>query len=386
MTVKGLGKICKIKSPNCILLRNIEDFESGIKLAMDISLSIYRFVIAVRGSKNGNDLLTSDGRLVSHILGIFHKIINMLENEILPCPVFDGGPPDLKKNALNERKKAKIKAKEKLSSGTNLDDYIKTRLSKKSFCIKDDHIKSLQILLIYMGIPFIQSIGEADAQCAALSLANKVDGVITEDWDALPFGTLKMLKDFSNKKQIKEINLKKLLKDLRLTHDQFIELCILLGTDYCIGIKGMTPIQIYELYSEILDLEIFIQILNKMNKNLIKNGKLPRYEFPEDFLVKAKETKEYYLKTEVIDPEKIEIKWNEPNYDKLQEFLCNEFELDRNKIKKKIDLLKYLYQEYKRKISSVRTRKNKYLKKKYKNYSPIVYKYNSPYQNKRIFF
>ncbi len=37
---------------------------------------------------------------------------------------------------------------------------------------------------------------------------------------------------------IKEIKLDKVLAGLQLTMDQFIDLCILLGCDYCDSIKG----------------------------------------------------------------------------------------------------------------------------------------------------
>ncbi len=87
----------------------------GRKVAIDASMSIYQFLIAVR-QKDG-ELLTNDAgettRLAyptlwfsltlqltklspSHLMGFFYRTIRMVENGIKPAYVFDGKPPELK--------------------------------------------------------------------------------------------------------------------------------------------------------------------------------------------------------------------------------------------------------------------------------------------------
>lgn len=61
--------------------------------------------------------------------------------------------------------------------------------------------------------------------------------------DSLTYGTPLLIKNliFQQKKtniKIKEIHLEQLLHQLNLTMNQFIDLCILLGCDYCDSIKG----------------------------------------------------------------------------------------------------------------------------------------------------
>lgn len=89
----------------------------GRKVAIDASMSIYQFLIAVR-QKDG-ELLTNDAGettrymihisqnlkpdspVSSHLMGFFYRTIRMVENGIKPCYVFDGKPPDLKAGVVS---------------------------------------------------------------------------------------------------------------------------------------------------------------------------------------------------------------------------------------------------------------------------------------------
>ncbi|KAG6499291.1 hypothetical protein ZIOFF_039048 [Zingiber officinale] len=83
---------------------------------------------------------------------------------------------------------------------------------------------------------------EAEAQSAALCKSDKVFAVASENMDTLTFGEprfLHHLMDPSSKKiSVMEFDVSKVLEELRLTMDQFIDLCILSGCDYCDNIKG----------------------------------------------------------------------------------------------------------------------------------------------------
>ncbi len=60
--------------------------------------------------KEGNP--TRYPRLTSHLVGLFNRTINLLENKIKPIWVFDGKPPELKMEELKKRAAAKAEAKE----------------------------------------------------------------------------------------------------------------------------------------------------------------------------------------------------------------------------------------------------------------------------------
>ncbi|KAF5803721.1 putative spleen exonuclease [Helianthus annuus] len=62
--------------------------------------------------------------------------------------------------------------------------------------------------------------------------------------DSLTFGAPKFLRHLmdpsSRKTHVMEFDVSKVLEELNLTMDQFIDLCILCGCDYCDSIKGNT--------------------------------------------------------------------------------------------------------------------------------------------------
>jgi flap endonuclease-1 len=87
-----------------------------------------------------------------------------------------------------------------------------------------------------------QAPSEAEAECAALCKADKVYAVASEDMDSLTFGSTRFLRHLmeptSRKIPVMEFEIAKVLQELNLTMDQFVDLCILCGCDYCDTIRG----------------------------------------------------------------------------------------------------------------------------------------------------
>ena len=54
-----------------------------------------------------------------------------------------------------------------------------------------------RFLLSALGVECAQALGEAEALCAALSAAGRVDAVVSEDSDAFCFGARTVLRNFS---------------------------------------------------------------------------------------------------------------------------------------------------------------------------------------------
>lgn len=76
----------------------------------------------------------------------------------------------------------------------------------------------------------------------------------SEDMDTLTFRAPVLLRHLTfseaRKMPISEIFLDRVLEGLELTMDQFIDLCILLGCDYCDSIKGIGPMRAMQLIKE----------------------------------------------------------------------------------------------------------------------------------------
>lgn len=163
-----------------------------------------------------------------------------------------------------------------------------------------------------MGIPTVQSPSEAESQCAELCKAGKVYAVATEDMDALTFGSPITLRHVTlsearaKKTPIEEYNLQEILQGLDVTMDQFIDICILCGCDYCPTIRGIGPKKAYQLIKEYKNIEGVLEHI-KHNKS---------YVVPEEFPYKA--ARELFKNPIVIPASQIELKWEEPGlFDRL---------------------------------------------------------------------
>ncbi len=110
---------------------------------------------------------------------------------------------------------------------------------KRLACNKpyNEEVKECKKLLNILGIPVIDLIyGEAEAYCSQLQKQGIVTAVLSPDSDCFLFGATKVLTGY--KKIIKTINYYD-INNTKLNQRTFIALALLLGTDYCDGIKGI---------------------------------------------------------------------------------------------------------------------------------------------------
>jgi flap endonuclease-1 len=153
--------------------------------------------------------------------------------------------------------------------------------------------------------------------------------------DILTFGAPKIVRNLtSHKIETTEIILKDVLENLDLNQEQFIDFCILLGTDYLSGISELKPIQIYKYF--------------KMNKNIeetILHIKKDNFKIPKDF--NYKEVKDYFLHPIVNEVSKENLKLFVPDSNKLLKKLVNEYGLIKILIKNKLEKLDNAYHKLK---------------------------------------
>ena len=226
MGIKNLYKLIDSNAPNSIIYKNIKDL-NGKKIIIDASIIIYQSVLSLKKLN-----LKNEENDISHILGFINKTIMFLKNNITPIYVFDGKSPKIKENTLIQRNEKKQKIIDKMNS----DDYNsdnKLNDEKKIFTPSKKQINEIKEILKLLGIEYIESEYEADPICAKLVIENICYGVVSQDMDLLTFGSKILIKDLSSNKKFKEINLDILLNELELKYIEFIDLCILLGCDYC---------------------------------------------------------------------------------------------------------------------------------------------------------
>jgi len=273
MGILGLAKLIYDIAPSAVKENEIKNY-FGRKIAVDASMSLYQFLIAVR--QEGAQLTSADGETTSHLLGFFYRTIRMVENGIKPVYVFDGKPPQMKSGELEKRTEKRAEAQKALETATEAGDTEEVdKQSRRLVKVTKSHVEEAQKLLSLMGVPFVKAPCEAEAQCAALQKAGKVYGVATEDMDALTFGTEVLLRHMTfseaRKMPIKEFYLQKVLEAADLTMDQFIDLCILLGCDYCDSIKGIGPKRAIELIRTHKSIETILEHVDSKKYTIPEN-------------------------------------------------------------------------------------------------------------------
>jgi len=332
MGIKRLLKLI-LETTNIVKNTSIEQYKYK-RIAIDISLMMYKIIISIRNS--GADYTNHKGEITSHILGLFNNTIKFLKNGIIPIYVFDGKPPEIKNKTMLDRKNTKNKNIEKMNNSSTNEERIK--YFKKCVKITKKQWDECKGLLTIMGIPWIEAPEEADSQCAYLSKEKIVDAVMTDDMDILTFGSSKIVKNLLSKKNcMTEINLNDILKTLDLSLDEFVEFCILLGSDYDNGLSDINYNIILEYYIKHRNIENTLNAMIKDNYNIKSRANIDSYNVIKKYFIEPKITKTS------ID----ELKIKQPQCDILIKLLVEEYGLVNRLVKNKVYNLNKYYEELK---------------------------------------
>lgn len=299
----------------------MENF-TGRKIAIDASMAMYQFLVAVRSAGPGGGaaamLMNDAGEVTSHIQGMFNRTIRIMTGGVKPVYVFDGKPPQMKGGELAKRLARRAKAESDLAiakAAEEVDDI--NKYSSRLVKVTRQHNEDCKELLRLMGVPVINAPCEAEAQCAELARKGKVYATATEDMDALTFRTPKLVRKLTfsqmkgkEKQMIMEIDFQVMLTGLDITYEMFVDLCILCGCDYCSTIKGIGPKTALKLIKQY-----------KCIEEVVKNLDRDKYEIPDDWQpqrilkksleepeVEAEETEETEEVAEEVAEEEAELK------------------------------------------------------------------------------
>ena len=322
MGILGLSKLLCDKAPSSVKESEIKNY-FGRKVAIDASMAVYQFLIAIR--QDGNQLTNDDGEVTSHLAGLFYRTIRLLDNGIKPVFVFDGKPPQMKSGELAKRAERREEAEKQLAKAQeageteDIDKYTR-RLVK----VTKEHMIDCKKLLRLMGIPVVEAPTEAEAQCAQLVKSGKVYATATEDMDALTFHSTRLLRHMTfseaRKMPIQEFLYDRVLDELEMTHEQFVDLCILLGCDYCDHIRGVGPKRAFDLIKQ-----------HKSIEEILKHLDTKKYTVPENWVYK--EARQLFLMPDVTSADNIELKWSDPNEEEIVEFMVNQKGFNEDRIR-----------------------------------------------------
>lgn len=316
MGIKQLYSIIKDEAPGAIKEGDIKN-QFGRKVAIDASMSIYSFLIAVRSE--GQQLMNDEGQTTSHLMGLFYRTLRMVDNGIKPLYVFDGKPPKLKSGELAKRFQRKAEANEGMEEAkeTGTAEDVE-KFSRRTVRVTREHNEECQRLLKLMGIPYIIAPTEAEAQCAVLARAGKVYAAASEDMDTLCFDSPILLRKMTyseqRKEPVQEVHTEKVLEGLGMDRKQFVDLCILLGCDYLDPIPKVGPSTALKLIREHGTLEKIVEWMKETGK----------YTIPEDW--PFADARELFFNPDVrkADDPLCEFKWDKPDTEGLVTFLVTE--------------------------------------------------------------
>ncbi len=305
---------------------------SGKDIAVDAMNTLYQFLSIIRQT-DGHPLKDKKGRVTSHLNGLFYRTVNLVELNIRPVFIFDGKPPELKSETIKERKQIKDTATEKWLASLARGDYESARRHAQATSRFDtDMISDAKSLLSHMGIPFVQSPSEGEAQAAYMNSQGDVWATASRDLDSLLFNAEKFVRNLTStgrrklprKQTYVEIKpeliyLDQLLEHLEITLGQLIGIGILIGTDFNEGVAKVGPKTALKWIKQYGELGTIIQEKNVLN------------DVPVDQIYNI------FKNPEVTDA--YDLKWRQPKREKLTEFLCEEHDFAKNRIENAIERL-----------------------------------------------
>jgi flap endonuclease-1 len=371
------------------------DTIKGKILFIDIILYIHKYVIGIR--KSGYDMKTKDGKVINHIYALCKILKNFMEVDIFPIPVFDGKSPDIKEETIEKRKeqiglsieKCNEIIMEKLDNFEKMvnleeidihifdefisdDEYIKH--FKRSFILTPQMIQECKNLLDKCGIPYVNSIGEADSQCVGLYhyYKNISSGNYSEDSDILLyFGAEHLYRNIDIKnntisvlyvqsivdclqKKANNIYKKFNLPNKTITREILIDFSIIMGNDYCNGIRisgGNNRDRLFELFVLAkFNVEDFVELLYLLNKHANKII----YYIPELFLIKWNLSKKIYNNVDILDPKNVDIRFKKSNPIEIRNIL-QKYNIRSDIIEHFINALEYNFNTFNQTIKLNKT-------------------------------
>jgi len=226
MGIKGLGGFIKWKLPNA---RKTLKLTTGT-LGVDCSCLLYR----ARGSN------------LSAVTVIASLLVRLRKAKITPIFVFDGRPPAAKADVVDQRRVVRQAThKEMADIKMGLEDETLTMiekadmerrhavLQKKAPTVSSGDKDEIKRLLYAAGVQFITAAGEADDVLAYLCRNGTLQGVISTDMDMLARGVpLLVIPETADTSVLTQIRLDDVLTGLGLTYPQFVDACMLMGSDY----------------------------------------------------------------------------------------------------------------------------------------------------------
>lgn len=278
----------------------------GIYVSVDASYVIHRYA-HLDFFKDGVKCEMHMGIENVHLIAVYHSVIHFLRNGLIPYFVFDGKMPLEKRGiydtveVIDEKDIVEFRhynvsivhgAVREISTGAKLSAVVlgKSKTDPGSvssgsrYVLDHEKVHQCQILLTALGLPWMTAIGEADPQCSALDVHPRFAGAVSGDSDLPVYGTRITYTNFSPEisndvdyvcfddlfkyftNLVHKIQKAHEMPETEVTHDNFVDLCVAFGTDYCATTIDLSHDDILKLFVRCnLSLSRFFRTLEKKN-------------------------------------------------------------------------------------------------------------------------
>ena len=296
----------------------------GKRIALDAYNTLYQFLSAIR-QPDGTPLLDREGRITSHLSGLFYRTVKLVELGIHPIYVFDGTPPEMKRATLEKRKNVRETARRKWEEAIEKGEIEEARnYAQAAHKMTDDMATESKELLTAMGIPWVQAPSEGEAQAAYLVARGDTWASGSQDYDSILFGVKKLIRNMTMAGRRKlpgkniyanilpeRIELKEVLETLGITRRKLVWIGILVGTDFNEKVPGVGPKRALSLVKEYDSIEEIFKVLEYR----------PEYDWGA--------VEKIFLEPDVSDEYKIEFRT--PDRNKVMEILVekHDFSIER---------------------------------------------------------
>lgn len=289
MGIDGLNKAIKDSAPSALQLQTIQDIQKGV-FGVDVSIYLYPGLYNQENKGKGSHIrkfmdMITDWRAAGHNLlmvfdgdthGVKAKSATIAKrqhdkqkkyDEILDiCDEITSEKVGTEVDLQSSRSQLELTpeiidalglqvetisvndyARHLINKGGCTDEQIMKleNAVKNNITVKGSDLDDLVQLFQLTGTPFLQAAGEADHLLADLFKEGLIDGVISEDGDMLAHGVSNLIRGINDPKcrrsgVVKHYDLNELLTVWKISYQQFVDVCILAGCDYCPDkIKGI---------------------------------------------------------------------------------------------------------------------------------------------------
>jgi flap endonuclease-1 len=307
---------------------------SDKNVAVDAFNTIYQFLATIRGP-SGEPLANSRGEITSHLSGLFYRNTNLLMENIRPIYVYDGKAHELKVQEIERRAKLKKEATEKYQLAVEegrMEDARK--YSIRTSMLTDKMVEETKRLLDCLGIPHIQAPSDGEAAAAHLTKSGIAYAAASQDYDSILFGASRLVRNLaiSGRRKVPNRNAyidvepemlehDKVLRETGLTHEQLVDVGILIGTDFNPGgFPGIGPKTALKLIRE---------------KGKLENIEKIAHLLPE---VPYEEIRKIFLSPELPKVDRLE--FNQVNREAVLDFLCVKKSFSTDRVSGQLDRLR----------------------------------------------